>query len=336
MSKLIYINPKDKTINFDIKNEKAEREVLDLVLKNLDNSLILFSHYWTNKHLDTTLSILEKESIDKYDNIFFWQTAEPIYFSNEQLKLLKNKFPDLIFIVPYNYNISKFFKTINFDLFIYFSQDYVLNHQKSIFDKKYCCFNMKPKHHRIKTLYELYTNNLLEEGYVTGWIKGKDIKSILTEDLKNKDFVSKFPFILDVETQKEVNTKLYSIPSYFYKTPINIVTETNANVKQLFITEKTLKATLAKQFTFLVGNSYTYSYLEKVYGFKNFDFLGTNTLFYEKAIKKYVYFLKKYTLDDIIDFRKTKLDILEHNFEVLMSSKKLCISKLEKDLTNLL
>lgn len=330
-SKIVYINKED-IINLrdSVKTEKAQKDVIELLKANLDNSLILVGHTWFPDIFATLIDTLKLERAERYKNVLFFQALEPIYFDNKKLEELKKIFPNIIFIVPFNKNISNLFKTVNFDLFIYLAQDYNLNTIARTFEKKYCCFNFKPKHHRIRTLYELYKNDLLEQGYITARLFGKDIKSIYTKEFTDKNFVKKFPFVLDVTTQQEVNKYFTDLSTYFYKAPINLVTETHANIDQLFITEKTIKAILAKQFTFLVGNKYSYSYLEKTYGLKNFDFLNTDNLSYEKAISVYTYFLKKYSLSDIKDMYSLKLDTLHYNFEVLQKSKEIAMVNFEK------
>ena len=309
----------------------------------------IYLNRWTHKvfeHLDeyidnsliinvTTLQekTLQSLELNQYRYIFILDLVDPPHY-NTHLQILSNLFSDHLDKTYYVSCAHKnpYFKTIYFNIFLALGPEKIVeldtNRQ---FIKKYVSFNRNPHYHRLLLLKTLYENNLLEEGYVSGYLYANN-KSVFS--LKNypksfikdldSDFLNLFPIVCK-EDSLEINSEIYNddiendfynIPKPYYLSPVSLLAETSTHNDSLFITEKSLKSLVCKQLIMPIGSPRTYEFLTKTYGLKNygFDFEPRLTNYSsEDKIKYYCSFLKETTLDDLTAIYKQKEDILEYN-----------------------
>lgn len=117
-------------------------------------------------------------------------------------------------------------------------------------NKKFLCLNRRMYHHKYQIIEELFNRGLLNNTRFS-WVDNKNTKNFLNKQLVshlNID-VNNFKAIQlegDVMYGSELSTHeeyLYTInPDWYYKSKINIITETFFNESEIHITEKTWKA----------------------------------------------------------------------------------------------
>jgi hypothetical protein len=117
-------------------------------------------------------------------------------------------------------------------------------------DKKFLCLNRRMYYHKYQIIEELFNRGLLNDTRFS-WVDNKNTKSFLNKDLVtylNID-INNFKAIQledDVMYGSELSKHeeyLYTInPNWYYKSKVNIITETNFNELEIHITEKTWKA----------------------------------------------------------------------------------------------
>jgi hypothetical protein len=117
-------------------------------------------------------------------------------------------------------------------------------------DKKFLCLNRRMYHHKYQIIEELFNRGILDDTRFS-WVDNKNTKNFLNKKLVshlNID-VNNFKAIQlegDVMYGSELSTHeeyLYTINvNWYYKSKVNIITETNFNETEIHITEKTWKA----------------------------------------------------------------------------------------------
>jgi hypothetical protein len=117
-------------------------------------------------------------------------------------------------------------------------------------DKNFLCLNRRMYHHKYQIIEELFNRGILNDTRFS-WVDNKNKKNFLNKKLVlhlNID-VNNFKAIQledDVMYGSELSTHeeyLYTInPNWYYKSKVNIITETNFNETEIHITEKTWKA----------------------------------------------------------------------------------------------
>lgn len=281
---------------------------LEPILFNYFNSLIDNSLFFTLTNFTTRdyYKELGNYNFDDYDYIFLLDVLDPPHYQDIDGKwdVMYDMFKPYLhktFVVSSLYE-NPYFKTIHFDNFLHFVPEYfVEKKQIRTFTKKYLSYNGRPHLHRQALLTSLLKNNLIKDGFVSGNIEGL-LSLSLDDGISKKDYL-------------HFNNQITTNP-FYYSTPVNIVTETSISNKCIFISEKTIKAIIAKQLIMHIGNPRSYLYLTQVYGLKNYGFdfepkIADHT--FEDKIKYYCSFLKETTLDDLISIYKEKEDILEYN-----------------------
>jgi hypothetical protein len=117
-------------------------------------------------------------------------------------------------------------------------------------DKKFLCLNRRMYYHKYQIIEELFNRELLNDTRFS-WVDNKNTKNLSNKNLVkhlNID-VNNFKAIQledDVMYGSELSTHeeyLYTInPNWYYKSKVNIITETFFNETEIHITEKTWKA----------------------------------------------------------------------------------------------
>ena len=117
-------------------------------------------------------------------------------------------------------------------------------------NKNFLCLNRRMYYHKYQIIEELFNRGLLNDTRFS-WVDNKNTKNFLNKDLVtylNID-VNNFKAIQledDVMYGSQLSAHeeyLYTInPNWYYKSKVNIITETNFNESEIHITEKTWKA----------------------------------------------------------------------------------------------
>lgn len=117
-------------------------------------------------------------------------------------------------------------------------------------NKNFLCLNRRMYYHKYQIIEELFNRGLLNDTRFS-WVDNKNTKNFLNKKLVNhlNIDVNNFKAIQledDVMYGSELSTHeeyLYTInPVWYYKSKVNIITETNFNETEIHITEKTWKA----------------------------------------------------------------------------------------------
>jgi hypothetical protein len=145
-------------------------------------------------------------------------------------------------------------------------------------DKKFLCLNRRMYHHKYKIIEELFNRGLLDDTRFT-WVDNKDVKNLLNKKLAEhlnidmRDFKSiqledDVMYGSDLSNHEEY---LYTInPNWYYKSRVNIITETNFHESEIHITEKTWKA-IYLGIPFVISASKNHLKNLRGMGFKTFN-----------------------------------------------------------------
>jgi hypothetical protein len=280
---------------------------LEPTLFNYFNSLVDNSLFITLTNYNGKIyKELDQYDFASFNYIFLLDILDPPHYHDTVGKWddMKHRFKDHLnktFVVSSLYK-NPYFRTIPFDNFLHYVPEFF----KEVvftrnFTKKYLSYNGRPHLHRQTLLTALHENNLIKDGFVSGRVEGL-LSLNLDDGISQKDYL---------HYNNQITTN-----HYYYSTPVNIVTETSISNECVFVSEKTVKAILAKQLIMHIGNPRSYQYLTKVYGLKNYGFdfepkIADHS--FEDKIKYYCSFLKETTLDDLTAIYKEKEDILEYN-----------------------
>jgi hypothetical protein len=145
-------------------------------------------------------------------------------------------------------------------------------------DKNFLCLNRRMYHHKYKIIEELFNRGILDTTRFS-WVDNKNIKNLSNKNLikhLNID-VNNFKAIQlenDVMYGSELSTHeeyLYTInPNWYYKSKVNIITETNFDESEIHITEKTWKA-IYLGIPFVISASNGHLKTLRSMGFKTFN-----------------------------------------------------------------
>lgn len=147
-------------------------------------------------------------------------------------------------------------------------------------DKKFLCLNRRMYNHKYQIIEELFNRELLSDTRFS-WVDNKSTSNFLNEKLVKflKIDVDNFKaiqleddFMYGSELSKH-EEYLYSVnPNWYYKSKVNIITETNLNETEIHITEKTWKAIyLGVPFVISASNGHLKTLRDM--GFKTFNSL---------------------------------------------------------------
>jgi len=224
----------------------------------------LFEKYFKPFFPDSLFLVLHTNPLDiskinfsQYRYIFLVQVSDPADYVGKNWKFLfENLQPylDKTFAVC-NYYSQIPFKQISIDWPLIYALNYLsplkLNRQHI---KKYMCLNNQNHPYRVEVVDALKKHGIFNDGFVS--LTGS--YSLPSESSLNKVSTNVFA--------KFTNSSSFNpFPVEFFQTPFHLVTETSLNVHQMYITEKTVKAILAKQLILHVGSPRTIEYLNKQY-----------------------------------------------------------------------
>lgn len=249
-------------------------EFIELLIKLQNANFYFLSDFSGEAHTrsdQTSLSFLKKLKDNKID------INRLVVLNNDSSKqgINKIKYGDFILNVC-------FFP--NFFLSTYNHLDNIIGNPGiknfTIPDKKFLCLNRRMFYHKYKIIEELFNRKLLNEtrfSWVENKIKGNLLNKELVSYLKidTNDFK---PIQLegDVMYGSELSKRdeyLYTInPNWYYKSRVNIITETILEGNEIHITEKTWKA-IYLGIPFLIYASKNHLKNLKEMGFKTFDTL---------------------------------------------------------------
>ena len=147
-------------------------------------------------------------------------------------------------------------------------------------DKKFLCLNRRMFYHKYRVIEELFNRGLLDDTRFS-WVDNKNGKNLSNKNLISylgidvNDFRS-IQLEGDVMYGKDLSRKdeyLYTInPDWYYKSRINIVTETILEGQEIHITEKTWKA-IYLGIPFVIYASKNHLKTLREMGFKTFNTL---------------------------------------------------------------
>jgi hypothetical protein len=157
--------------------------------------------------------------------------------------------------------------------------EYIIDFNSSLVpDKNFLCLNRRMFYHKYKIIEELFNRGLLDETRFT-WVENK-----ISEKKLNKNLISELN--IDVNDFKSIQLEndvmygselahrdeyLYRInPKWYYKSKVNIITETMLDEKEIHITEKTWKA-IHLGVPFVISASKYHLRTLREMGFKTFN-----------------------------------------------------------------
>ena len=217
-------------------------EFVDLLYKLQIQGFYFIADYSGESHTnpdDLSLSFLYKLKSKGID------TSSLIVANNNSDKIGINK-------VRYeNFRLNTIFFP-NFFLSTYnHLKNYISSADKNMIpDKKFLCLNRRMYHHKYQIIEELFNRGLLDETRFT-WVDNKSSKNLSNKKLVDylqidvNDFRSiqlegDVMYGSDLSNHEEY---LYTInPDWYYRSKVNIITETNLNESEIHMTEKTWKA----------------------------------------------------------------------------------------------
>ena len=145
-------------------------------------------------------------------------------------------------------------------------------------DKNFLCLNRRMYYHKYQIIEELFNRGLLDDTRFS-WVDNKNTKNLSNKNLVDylKIDVGNFKSIQlenDVMYGSELSKHeeyLYSInPEWYYKSKVNIITETFFNESEVHITEKTWKA-IYLGIPFVISASIGHLKALRSMGFKTFN-----------------------------------------------------------------
>jgi hypothetical protein len=167
----------------------------------------------------------------------------------------------------------------NFFLSTYnYLKNYVGINNTIIPDKNFLCLNRRMYYTKYQIIEELFNRGLLNDTRFS-WVDNKNTRNLLNKELINylEIDVNNFKAIQlegDVMYGSELSTHeeyLYTInPNWYYKSKVNIITETNFNETEIHITEKTWKA-IYLGVPFVISASNGHLQTLRNMGFKTFN-----------------------------------------------------------------
>lgn len=222
----------------------------------------------------------------------------------------------------------------NFFLSTYnYLKNYVGINNTIIPDKNFLCLNRRMYYTKYQIIEELFNRGLLNNTRFS-WVDNKNTRNLLNKELINylEIDVNNFKAIQlegDVMYGSELSTHeeyLYTInPNWYYKSKVNIITETNFNETEIHITEKTWKA-IYLGVPFVISASNNHLQTLRNMGFKTFnsvinedydDMVGKNKI--KQIIDSAEVLANIYNTPEVLDickFNKELYSNLEHRRQI--------------------
>jgi hypothetical protein len=222
----------------------------------------------------------------------------------------------------------------NFFLSTYnYLKNYVGINNTIIPDKNFLCLNRRMYYTKYQIIEELFNRGLLNNTRFS-WVDNKNTRNLLNKELINylEIDVNNFKAIQlegDAMYGSELSTHeeyLYTInPNWYYKSKVNIITETNFNETEIHITEKTWKA-IYLGVPFVISASNNHLQTLRNMGFKTFnsvinedydDMVGKNKI--KQIIDSAEVLANIYNTPEVLDickFNKELYSNLEHRRQI--------------------
>jgi hypothetical protein len=194
------------------------------------------------------------------------------------------------------------------------NKKYSFNHNNKFYDFLY--LNKQNRLHRKKLFNSLQKNNLLDNSLYSFLDNPYNIKL-------NKQY--ELPWV-DADNYPQYGSDQDIYEPQFNDSAINLVSETNDNDNDIFMTEKIWKPIIAKQIFVVHGN---YGYLKKLkqLGFRTFDVVFDESYDEErdsdKRINKIIDLCKTLKNTDKQKLYRETESIRQHNLELFFNSKEL-------------
>jgi hypothetical protein len=243
---------------------------INLLIKLQNENFYFISNFSGEAHTRTdelSLSFLNKLKLNNVDiNRLF-------VANNDSSKVGFNKVKYGSFILNTCYFPNFFLSTYNH------LENYVVNLNPQIVpDKKFLCLNRRMFNHKYKIIEELFNRGLLDDTRFT-WVNNKTPVYNLNKNLLSKLEIDPNNFT-SIQLENDVmygvdlsynDQYLYTInPDWYYKSRVNIITETILNEKEIHITEKTWKA-IYLGVPFVISASVGHLKTLRDMGFKTFN-----------------------------------------------------------------
>jgi hypothetical protein len=145
-------------------------------------------------------------------------------------------------------------------------------------DKKFLCLNRRMYYHKYQIIEELFNRELLSDTRFS-WVDNKGLKNLLNKklvtylgiDINNFKAIQLEDDVMYGSDLSNHEEYLYTInPNWYYKSKVNIITETFLNEPEVHITEKTWKA-IYLGVPFVVSASNGHLKTLRDMGFKTFN-----------------------------------------------------------------
>lgn len=209
------------------------------------------------------------------------------------------------------------------------------------FEKAFISLNRNWHPHRTAMLCLVNNENLLDRGFISFSDAGNittEMRTVLdtyadpklrSAILNGSSILNKIPLYIDTKNlSPDLSVFSRSLMSFYKKTYFSIVNETNFDdICPRFLTEKTFKTILVKH-PFIMYSLPKSMILLKELGYKTFsEFIDEGYDLEENDSKRMLKVfdqlkrLCELSLDELHEFRKYALPIVEYNFDVLMSKR---------------
>lgn len=209
----------------------------------------------------------------------------------------------------------------------------------SLPEKLFLCWNRRLRRHRTILALAMNKNQLIEKSFYSMGLTDPETESTHFENTVNiysdpllgltnhdvKDFVNKLPLKLDDETwiNEMCIDRNYKTRPFYQKSLLSLVTETNFDMPQVTLTEKSFKPIREKHPFIIVGSAGAIQSMRDL-GFKTFNEFWdegydsmTNS---QERMLKIIEILKDistWSNEKILDFKKRVKHIVDHNYELL-------------------
>jgi len=212
-------------------------------------------------------------------------------------------------------------------------------------DKFFLHLSRRNRPHRVLANYLMSKSEIKNDGYLSqDKLRRRDVNSILNVSNESPNLINKLtvddikewnrelPYVVDSD-DFEVNWASYRSEDLYHKTVFSIVLETNVNDRggtTMFPSEKTFKAIIHKHPFMIFGNRGINSFLKSL-GLKTYDsYFDIGSFDFETdPVSRYlkikdisihtVNHLKKLTIEQRCQWRFQFKDILDYNYDLLVS-----------------
>lgn len=261
--------------------------------------------------------------------------AEHLYNDFCRRNNIENTFKDRLKIISYpNY------QDIQVNLLNNEQNQTVLEYNtETIPEKLFLCWNRRLRRHRTVLAVALNKNNLLDKTFLSMGRTDPETETTHFENIINihtdpalaltnndiQEFINKLPLKLDDETwiNEMCIDRNYKTRPFYTNSLLSVVTETNFDIPQVTLTEKSFKPIREKHPFIIVGSPGAVQSMRDL-GFKTFnefwDESYDSMISNQERMFKIVGILKDIATWDnnkILDFKRRVKHILDHNYELL-------------------